>query len=141
MAGPQDIIATGKVSRSSMSETGKLAGKRALVTGAGTGIGLEIALEFGRQGADVVLHYSHAPEAAASAAREIQSMGRRAARSRPISPMRTRRLTWEMRLWIFWAASIAWSTMPASRSIAHSSRFNHRSWTRSSTSISAHRFC
>jgi NAD(P)-dependent dehydrogenase (short-subunit alcohol dehydrogenase family) len=62
-----------------MSETGKLAGKRALVTGAGTGIGLEIALEFGRQGADVVLHYSHAPEAAESAAHEIQSMGRRAA--------------------------------------------------------------
>jgi NAD(P)-dependent dehydrogenase (short-subunit alcohol dehydrogenase family) len=29
-----------------MSETGKLAGKRALVAGAGTGIGLEIAMEF-----------------------------------------------------------------------------------------------
>jgi NAD(P)-dependent dehydrogenase (short-subunit alcohol dehydrogenase family) len=61
-----------------MSGTGKLAGKRALVTGAGTGIGLEIALEFGRQGADVVLHYSHAPEAAESASREIQGMGQRA---------------------------------------------------------------
>jgi NAD(P)-dependent dehydrogenase (short-subunit alcohol dehydrogenase family) len=61
-----------------MSETGKLAGKRALVTGAGTGIGLEIALEFARQGADVALHYSHAPEAAVAAAREIQTMGRRA---------------------------------------------------------------
>jgi NAD(P)-dependent dehydrogenase (short-subunit alcohol dehydrogenase family) len=62
-----------------MSETGKLAGKRALVTGAGTGIGLEIALEFGRQGANVVLHYSHASDAAESAAREIQDMGKRAA--------------------------------------------------------------
>jgi NAD(P)-dependent dehydrogenase (short-subunit alcohol dehydrogenase family) len=61
-----------------MGETGKLAGRRALVTGAGTGIGLEVALEFGRQGADVVLHYSHAPESAESAAREIQGMGRRA---------------------------------------------------------------
>ena len=63
-----------------MSETGKLAGKRALVTGAGTGIGREIALEFGRQGADVVLHYSHAPEAAESASRQIQSLGRRGLR-------------------------------------------------------------
>jgi NAD(P)-dependent dehydrogenase (short-subunit alcohol dehydrogenase family) len=61
-----------------MGDTGKLAGKRALVTGAGTGIGLEIALEFGRQGADVVLHYSHASDAAESAARKIQNMGRRA---------------------------------------------------------------
>jgi glucose 1-dehydrogenase len=60
-----------------MSEAGKLAGKRALVTGAGTGIGREIALEFGRQGASVVLHYSHAPERAESASREIRALGRR----------------------------------------------------------------
>src|SRR5271156_2021301 len=78
VAGPPVIIATGEESWGSVSETGKLAGKRALVTGTGTGIGLEIALEFGRQGADVVLHYSHAPEAAESAAREMRSLGRRA---------------------------------------------------------------
>jgi NAD(P)-dependent dehydrogenase (short-subunit alcohol dehydrogenase family) len=61
-----------------MSTTGKLAGKRALVTGSGTGIGREIALEFARQGADVVLHYAHSGDGAVSAVAEIRALGRRA---------------------------------------------------------------
>ena len=39
-----------------MADMGKLAGKKALITGSGTGIGREVAIEFARQGADVVLH-------------------------------------------------------------------------------------
>ncbi|MFA6243357.1 MAG: glucose 1-dehydrogenase [Candidatus Hydrogenedentales bacterium] len=62
-----------------MSSVAKLAGKRALVSGSGTGIGREIALEFARQGADVVLHYAHSDAGAKSAADEIIGMGRRAA--------------------------------------------------------------
>ena len=61
-----------------MGTVGKLKGKRALVTGSGTGIGREIALEFGREGADVVLHYGHSEQGAMSAAEEIRTMGRRA---------------------------------------------------------------
>ncbi len=57
----------------------KLPGKKALVTGSGTGIGREIALEFGRQGADVILHYGHSDKGAISAVEEIKAMGRRAA--------------------------------------------------------------
>jgi NAD(P)-dependent dehydrogenase (short-subunit alcohol dehydrogenase family) len=71
-----DRLTTGEIS---MTPTGKLAGKRTLVTGAGTGIGREIALEFARQGADVVLHYSHDSAGAKSASHEIQSLGGRAA--------------------------------------------------------------
>lgn len=55
----------------------KLAGKRALVTGSGTGIGRDIALELARQGADVVLHYSHSDKGAKTAAEEIIAMGRK----------------------------------------------------------------
>lgn len=61
-----------------MNCTQKLLGKRALVTGSGTGIGREIALEFARQGADVVLHYAHSVGGAESAVAEIQALGRHA---------------------------------------------------------------
>lgn len=59
-----------------MSNT--LASKRALVTGSGTGIGREIAMEFARAGADVALHYSHNSHGANSAVEEIRKLGRRA---------------------------------------------------------------
>ncbi|MCL5098319.1 MAG: SDR family oxidoreductase [Candidatus Omnitrophica bacterium] len=61
-----------------MSTEMKLKGRKALVSGSGTGIGREIALEFARQGADVVLHYAHSEAGARSAVDEIKAMGRRA---------------------------------------------------------------
>ena len=61
-----------------MSKEPKLAGKKALVTGSGTGIGREVAIEFAREGADVVLHYAHSDTGAKSAVEEIRAMGRKA---------------------------------------------------------------
>lgn len=58
--------------------THPLTGKRAIVTGSGTGIGREIALEFARQGAEVALHYSRSAEGAQSAVEEIRAGGGRA---------------------------------------------------------------
>lgn len=60
-----------------MSSKEPLKGKKTLVTGSDTGIGREIALEFARQGSDVVLHYAK-DSGAQSAAEEIRTMGRRA---------------------------------------------------------------
>lgn len=57
---------------------GKYTGKNVIVTGSGTGIGREIALEFARQGANVVLHYAHSDKGAMSAVEEIKKMGRKA---------------------------------------------------------------
>lgn len=61
-----------------MNNPYRLEGKLILVTGAGTGIGKGIAIEAARQGADVVLSYSHSATGALEAVEEIKGLGRRA---------------------------------------------------------------
>src|SRR5262245_25213673 len=55
-----------------------LAGQKALVTGASSGIGRAIALALGEAGADVVVNYSSAEQKAREVADEIESYGSRA---------------------------------------------------------------
>jgi glucose 1-dehydrogenase/3-oxoacyl-[acyl-carrier protein] reductase len=61
-----------------MKKTKSLRGKKVLVTGAGTGIGREVALELAREGAAVALHYSPSDTGAQSAVRAIRRAGGRA---------------------------------------------------------------
>lgn len=58
--------------------TGPLAGKVALVTGAGRGIGREIALRLARDGAEIVVHYASSSAGAAQTVADIQAAGGKA---------------------------------------------------------------
>jgi len=52
-----------------------LLGKKAIVTGGSRGIGRAIALEFAKQGADILINYNHSREAAEQLASEIRELG------------------------------------------------------------------
>jgi pteridine reductase len=60
------------------SNTPKLAGQVALVTGSAKRLGRAIALHLAEQGADVVVHFHHSEAAGREVAAEIAKMGRRA---------------------------------------------------------------
>ena len=53
----------------------ELAGKLALVTGGGRGIGRAIALELARRGADVLINYVRHPDTAAETAASVRALG------------------------------------------------------------------
>ena len=58
--------------------SGKLEGKKALITGADSGIGRAVALAFAREGADVFVSYLSEDEDAAETKRLIEAAGRKA---------------------------------------------------------------
>src|SRR3954447_7124855 len=61
--------------------SGKLEGRKAVLTGGDSGIGRAVALAFAREGADVVLSYLEAEEAdAEEAAKAVEDSGRKALR-------------------------------------------------------------
>jgi 3-oxoacyl-[acyl-carrier protein] reductase len=55
-----------------------LAGKVALVTGGGTGLGREISLQLAGRGCDVAVNYSRSADDAEATVRDIAALGRRA---------------------------------------------------------------
>lgn len=57
---------------------GKLDGKVALITGADSGIGQGTAVEFAKEGADVVVNYLHDEQGAQSTRKQVEEAGRRA---------------------------------------------------------------
>lgn len=58
-----------------MSDGRRLAGKRVVVTGAGTGIGRGVAIECARAGAKVAVHYSHSESKANEVVGKIEAVG------------------------------------------------------------------
>src|SRR5437868_14271456 len=57
---------------------GKLAGKVALVTGAGKRLGRAVALRLAEEDCDVVVHYRESAKDAAEVVSEIEKLGRKA---------------------------------------------------------------
>ena len=63
---------------SSYEGTGRLEGRRAVVTGADSGIGRAVALAYAREGADVLISYLNEEADAKETARVVEAAGRRA---------------------------------------------------------------
>ena len=59
--------------------SGKLAGKKAIITGGDSGIGRAVAIAFAREGADVLISYLDEDEDARETAGWVEKAGRKAA--------------------------------------------------------------
>jgi NAD(P)-dependent dehydrogenase (short-subunit alcohol dehydrogenase family) len=59
--------------------SGKLAGKRAVITGADSGIGRAVAIAFAREGADILISYLNEHDDAKETQRLVEDAGRKAA--------------------------------------------------------------
>lgn len=98
--------------------TGRLEDRRALITGADSGIGAAVAIAFAREGADVALSYlpveeDEQPSAVSSRRPVARHCG---CPGTGTSPTPSTARVWSRRLWPGWAASTRWSTTPVARS-------------------------
>ena len=60
----------------SYRSSGKLTGKRAIITGGDRGIGRAVAIAFGREGADILISYSNEHHDARDVTRYVGDAGR-----------------------------------------------------------------
>ncbi len=102
----------------SYTGSGKLAGKKALITGGDSGIGRAVAIAYAREGADVAIGYL--PEEESDAAAVIALIRPREEKPSPfpaifglshfaIPWLKKRSLSWAG--WIFWSTTLAGSSI------------------------------
>jgi len=70
---------TSALSSHASAGSGRLLGRRVLVTGGSKGIGRGIAIRLAEEGADVVINYNSDPKGAEEALAEVEALGRRGA--------------------------------------------------------------
>jgi hypothetical protein len=91
--------------------SGRLAGKKAIITGGDSGIGRAVALAFAREGADLLISYLSEHEDAEETKRLVEDAGRKAILLSGDGMPRTAGRSWT-RQSASSAASIFWSTTP-----------------------------
>jgi hypothetical protein len=70
--------------------SGRLQGKRALITGGDSGIGRAVAIAFAREGADILISYLNEDEDARETSRWVEKAGRKARRADGLGSRRNR---------------------------------------------------
>jgi NAD(P)-dependent dehydrogenase (short-subunit alcohol dehydrogenase family) len=74
----EELIPQADHGEQSYQGSGKLTGKKAIITGGDSGIGRAVAIAFAREGADVLISYLNEDEDAQDTARYIEEAGRKA---------------------------------------------------------------
>jgi hypothetical protein len=102
--------------------SGRLRGRKALITGGDSGMGRAAAIAYAREGADVAINYFPTEE---PDAREVVELIRRAGRNAVAIPgdLRSEAFCRRCRAW---AGSTSWSATPATRSPTHPSSTSRR---------------